>query len=190
MSSASQTLLSAVVAVGAGTAFDLSVLPRYQGGAHSFVVSGTFVGSVDIEASIDGGVTFFALKTFTDAGGHFPVGGVYTHIQGNVTAYTSGDITLDVRYGLLQDLKTTIDTVSTNINTLLSRLSAARAGFLDELSSINLPADVTTLISRLTSARAGLLDNLTRLDATISGISVTAQIQSLVKQLRKEGRNV
>lgn len=152
MSSAIQTLLNAVAVTGAGGQFDLSALPRYQGGAHSFEVSGTFVGSVVIQGSIDDGVTWHNLKTFIDAGGLYSDTGVFTHIRGNVTVYTSGSITLKARYGLLEDLKN----------------------------------DITTLLSRLSSARATLLDNLTRLDANISGISATSQIENLIKQLRKE----
>lgn len=156
MSSNIQTLLNAVVATGIGSAFNLSALPRYLGGAHSFEVSGTFVGSVDIEGSIDGGFTWHALSTFTDVGGLYSNTGIYTHVRGNVTAWTSGSITLKARYGLLQDLKTDID----------------------------------TLLTRLSSARAALLDNLTRLDAPISGISAVAQLENLIKQLRKEGKSV
>lgn len=183
MSSDIQTLLNAVAATGTGTAFDLSVLPGYHGGAHTFVVSGTFVGVVNIEGSIDDGVSWIVLATFTDGGGSYNDGGVYTHIRGNVTAYTSGNITLKARYGLLQDLKADIDT-------LLARLTSVRAGYLDELAAANLPTDITELLTRLSSGRATLLDNLTRLDVAISTVSATAQLTDLIKQLRKEGRIV
>lgn len=180
MSSGITTLLNAVTATGAGAQFDLSALSRYQGG-QSFEVSGTFVGSVDIEGSIDTGVTWHSLQTFTDAGGLYSDSGIYTHIRGNVTAWTSGSITLKSRYSLAEDLKTDIDT-------LLARLSSARATYLDQLAASNIPADVTTLINRLSSARATLLDNLTRLDSNVSSVSASVQLGNLIKQLRKEGR--
>lgn len=52
--------------------------------------------------------------------------------------------------------------VGTNVSTLLTRLSAARAGYLDNLSAgaVALASAVQTLIDRLTAARAGYLDNL------------------------------
>ena len=162
MSSDITTLLNAVAATGAGAQFDLSALARYMGG-QSFEVSGTFVGSVDIEASIDAGVTWHVLQTFTDAGGLYSDHGVFTHIRGNVTAWTSGSISLKARYSLLEDLNTLMTTLQT---------------------------DITTLKNRLTAARATLLDNLTRLDTTISGISATAQLENLIKQLRIDGRTL
>jgi len=47
-----------------------------------------------------------------------------------------------------------------DLDTVLTRLSAARAGYLDELGSTNIPADVDTLLTRLSALRAGYLDNL------------------------------
>lgn len=47
-----------------------------------------------------------------------------------------------------------------DIDTLLTRLSALRAGYLDELAAANIPADVDTLLARLTALRAGYLDEL------------------------------
>jgi hypothetical protein len=61
-----------------------------------------------------------------------------------------------------------------DVTTLLARLSAARAGYLDNLSGgavalasavAAAASDITTLLGRLTATRAGLLDNL---DTTIS----------------------
>lgn len=57
---------------------------------------------------------------------------------------------------------------STGVGTLLTRLSAARAGYLDTLNGIVAAiwaavadsAGVTTLLARLTATRAGYLDNL------------------------------
>lgn len=48
-----------------------------------------------------------------------------------------------------------------DVDTLLARLSAARAGYLDELAAANIPADLDTLIARLTATRASNLDGLT-----------------------------
>lgn len=77
--------------------------------------------------------------------------------------------------------------IPADIDALLARLSAARAGYLDnlsggavalasvctearisELDAANLPADIDTLLARLTAGRATNLDNL---DATISSVS-------------------
>ncbi len=149
MSTRLTTLLDAAAATGPGTALDLSAEPRYQGGAHSFEVSGTFVGSVAIEASVDGGTVWHPLGTFTDGGGLLNAGGAYTQLRGNVTAYTSGAITLTVRYGLLQDLKADLDT-------LLGRLTQPRAGYLDNLvrldtkvSGVSAKANIDNLIKQL-----------------------------------------
>ncbi len=72
-----------------------------------------------------------------------------------------------------------MDSNSVDLNTLLTRLSAVRAGYLDnlsagavalasvatearlaELDAENLPADNDTLLTRLSAVRAGYLDNL------------------------------
>lgn len=54
------------------------------------------------------------------------------------------------------------DATLANQTTLLTRLSAARAGYMDELAAANLPTDVGNLLSRLTSTRAGYMDALNR----------------------------
>jgi len=62
---------------------------------------------------------------------------------------------------------------STNLATLLTRLTAARAGNLDELAAANIPTDIDTLLSRLTSARAAALSDLIdagRLDTIFDSI--------------------
>jgi hypothetical protein len=83
--------------------------------------------------------------------------------------------------------------VDANVDTLLARLTAARAGYLDnlsagavalasvatearlaELDAANIPADVDALLSRLTAVRAGYLDNLSAgAVALASGVNVT-----------------
>lgn len=46
------------------------------------------------------------------------------------------------------------------IDDLETRLTAARAGYLDELAAANIPADVDTILTRLSALRAGYLDEL------------------------------
>lgn len=61
-----------------------------------------------------------------------------------------------------------------DLNILVTRLTAARAGYLDELGAANLPSDIDTLLSRLSAARAGYLDNLSAgtvaLEATLTAM--------------------
>jgi len=59
-----------------------------------------------------------------------------------------------------QGNKADVATIETDVTTLLARLTATRAGYLDELKGTNIPADVDTLIGRLTAARAGYMDNI------------------------------
>lgn len=54
------------------------------------------------------------------------------------------------------------DATLANQTTLLTRLSAARAGYIDELAAANLPTDIDALLARLTAARAGYMDALNR----------------------------
>lgn len=54
----------------------------------------------------------------------------------------------------------TLKAIKEYVDDLESRLTADRAGYLDELGSLNIPADVDTLLTRLTALRAGYLDNL------------------------------
>lgn len=179
MSSILATLLTGATSTGAGTAVALAAEDRYQGGGHTFEVTGTFVATIDLEATIDG-TTWHALATVT-APGLVNVAGVFHSVRADVTAYTSGSVNAAVRYGLLQDLKP-------DLSTLLARLSAARATALDELRAENLPADVdaltasvATLLARLTSTRAANLDSIPE------GAS-TADVKRLHQQLRKEGK--
>jgi len=46
------------------------------------------------------------------------------------------------------------------VDELESRVTAARAGYLDELGAANIPADIDTLLTRLSAARAGYIDNI------------------------------
>ena len=62
------------------------------------------------------------------------------------------------RAGYLDELAAA--NIPADIDSLLTRLSALRAGYLDELGPTNIPADVDTLLTRLTTLRAGYLDEL------------------------------
>jgi len=81
--------------------------------------------------------------------------------------------------GKLDNATYGLSALNTDLDTLLSRLTATRAGYLDnlsggavalasvctearlaELGATNIPADIDTLLSRLTAARAGYLDNI------------------------------
>jgi len=65
-------------------------------------------------------------------------------------------------------LKALIDTADTVVDTLADRLTAARAGYLDELASYNIPADVDTLRTYcdiLDNATNGLVNLKAILDA-------------------------
>lgn len=50
--------------------------------------------------------------------------------------------------------ETNVNANETKIDTLLTRLSAIRAGYLDELGPTNIPADIDTLLTRVTGAVA------------------------------------
>ncbi len=85
------------------------------------------------------------------------------------------------------DLATTtaLTAAQTDITTLLARLSATRAGYLDNLSGgavalasalATAEADITTLLGRLTALRAGYLDNLSA--GAVAQASALATVQS------------
>lgn len=88
------TLLNAVTATGAGTA----VTPIHNGSSHENLnvqISGTFVGTVAIEGSLDGtNWTALTSQTAPYVGKVFD----FPYIRANVTAYTSGSITAKVEY--------------------------------------------------------------------------------------------
>ena len=66
------------------------------------------------------------------------------------TALTNATWT-DAKAGYLNH---SISTIDTNVDTLLTRITAARAGYLDELAAANIPADIDTLLGRVTAAVA------------------------------------
>jgi hypothetical protein len=108
----------------------------------------------DISGNLDGTVA-----TVTTLTGHTAqTGDSYARLGAPAGASVSADIlAID---NLVDDLE--------------SRLTAARAGYLDELAAANIPADIDTLLSRLSAARAGYLDELgpTNLPQDIDAILV------------------
>ena len=81
------TLLNAVAATGASTDVDP------VSGEYSFQVTGTFVGTVAFEATIDG-TNWEELGTATAEGLTHYTGKLVSSVRANVTAYTSGSITV------------------------------------------------------------------------------------------------
>lgn len=73
---------------------------------------------------------------------------------------------------------------TSGVTTLLSRLSAARAGYLDNLSAgaVAQSTDIATLLARLTLTRAGYLDNLS--GGAVSLASDMATLLSRISALR------
>ena len=89
-----------------------------------------------------------------------------------------------VVWSAVGDTKRVSDTLATDdssgVTTLLSRLSAARAGYLDNLSAgavalasalSSAASDLTTLLGRLTSTRAGYLDNISAAAPTAAAVA-------------------
>ena len=138
MSSQLATLLNAAAATGYGTTLDLTAIDSYLGGTVSLEVTGTFVATVAIEGTVDG-VNWHALGTYTTPG-MATISGMFHSLRANVTAYTSGDVTLVVRYGVIPNivaLKTNVDQALANTATLLTRLTAVRAALLDSLVNLD-----------------------------------------------------
>ncbi len=82
----SDTLLSAVGATGAGTAVTCNVRDKIA------QVFGTFVGTVHLEGSMDG-TNFITLGNLT-VPGKIANSEPWKYVRGNVTAWTSGTITM------------------------------------------------------------------------------------------------
>jgi hypothetical protein len=87
--------------------------------------------------------------------------------------------------------------LNTDLDALLARLTATRAGYLDnlsggavalasictearlaELAAANLPADVDTLLTRLSAVRAGYLDNL-----SAGAVALSSDVATLLTRL-------
>lgn len=67
-----------------------------------------------------------------------------------------------------------------DVTTLLSRLSSARAGYLDNLSAgaVALNADIATLLTRISATRAGYLDKLNVAGSVASAADVAGVTQA------------
>ncbi len=76
------------------------------------------------------------------------------------------------------------------VDELESRLSAARAGYLDELGAANIPANIDTLLTRLSAARAGYLDELAaanlpaNIDTLLARITAAVALASVCTEAR------
>ena len=103
-SGATETLQNAVAATGVGTAIDVKGMRRL-----TLHITGTFVGTISFEGTVDDSNWFpVGLKTAADgaavvsatAVGAFkmPIDGpTLSQLRANVTAYTSGNITVKSR---------------------------------------------------------------------------------------------
>jgi len=84
----------------------------------------------------------------------------------------------------LKHLSDQLDTAQDDLDDLVARLTAVRAGYLDELSAVNLPADVDTLLARLSAARALLLDEITAARMSeLDAANLPADIDTLIARL-------
>jgi hypothetical protein len=89
------TLLDAVAVAGPGAAIDLASLIGVVKGIPSFDVTITGTGTVQIQTSKDG-TTWESQseKTVTESGISIPLPARHSMVRGEVTAYTSGTITV------------------------------------------------------------------------------------------------
>jgi hypothetical protein len=112
---------------------------------------------------------------------------------GGLPISDAGALDLDTQLATLTNGTYGLSAIETLVDDLESRLTATRAGYLDnlsagavalasvctearlaELAAANIPADIDTLISRLTALRAGYLDNLSAgAVALASGVTVS-----------------
>jgi len=97
MSSTLVALLDNVSGPQCGPELVLATVPGYQGGSHSVGLSGSFVGTVALEGSIDG-KQWFLLSTWRQPG-LIAVNGVFWGLRGRVTFYARGSVNMQLRYG-------------------------------------------------------------------------------------------
>lgn len=118
---------------------------------------------------------FFQAVLRTDATLPSDVGGTFSPLTDALQALRDwiGDGTNLTEAGGTGDHLTALPD-SGGVTTLLARLTAARAGYLDELDAANIPADIDTLLGRFTAARAGYLDNLNVGGLVASSAEVTS----------------
>jgi hypothetical protein len=153
-----------------------SVTEITVGGSRGFYLV-TLAGAPtkDVVVRVDGGAT---LTTTRYVALEIPVGGYVD----SVDATTSSRATAAAQTAM-----------QTDITTLLTRLSAARALLLDNLANVDAAistrathaeatgdtAGTTTLLARLTATRAGLLDALSLLDVAVSTRADSAAVASV-----------
>lgn len=89
------TLLSAVAATGAGDTLQIAHVDEL-----TVQASGTFVGTIQLEGSVDGSSWGQIGSDITATGVLLSSQNIYKFIRGNVTAYTSGTITLKAIVGI------------------------------------------------------------------------------------------
>lgn len=123
------------------------------------------------------------------------------HIAATIDAVACGGIvwqdTIDAKHvGDLNDaaaapsaasIRAEIDSNSTQLATLVARLTATRAGYLDSIPALALAADLTaaqadlaTLLGRLSATRAGYLDKL-----NVSGLVASAADVAAITQAQR-----
>lgn len=136
------------------------VLP-WRGPIIGFRASGINNKLIDDAYSTERGLAGTALPAAAaDAAGGLPIS-------------DAGGLDLDTLLSTLTNETYGLSAIETLVDELETRLTAARAGYLDELSSANIPADIDTLLTRITDARMGALTdwiNGGRLDLLIDQI--------------------
>jgi hypothetical protein len=99
------------------------------------------------------------LDTLTGADGATLATSQPNYAPATAGALTTHDGKLDTADTVVDAIKAVTDALPdsgalNDLATLASRLSAARAGYLDELGAANIPADIDTLLGRVTAAVA------------------------------------
>jgi hypothetical protein len=80
---------------------------------------------------------------------------------------------------LVDTTTTNTDMRGTDSAALASAWTATRAGYVDELAAANIPADVDILLTRLSAARAVYLDNLSAGAVALASIATEARLAEL-----------
>jgi hypothetical protein len=120
---------------------------------------------------------------------------------GGLPISDAGALDLDTQLATLTNGTYGLSAIENLVDDLESRLTATRAGYLDnlsagavalasvctearlsELASANIPADIDTLISRLTALRAGYLDKL-NITGDVAGATPLATMQGNVTDI-------
>ena len=125
-------------------------------------ISGDATAANNAELAFDGtgfGFTNCTMPTVTTLSGHTAqTGDSFARIGATGSSLTSlaqASVCTEARLAELAAAN-----LPSDIDNLLTRLTAARGGYLDELAAANIPSDIDTLLTRITAARAGYLDEL------------------------------